>query len=52
VASLKVFPYQFLEVKVKVEVCCCVIKHYALERAGGVEVKLHTFLTSALIGSE
>jgi hypothetical protein len=30
----------------------CLIRHYIMEMNGGVEVELHTFLTSALDGGE
>jgi hypothetical protein len=36
----------------KVKVSACLIGHYTTETYGGVEVELHSFLLSALVGGE
>jgi hypothetical protein len=38
--------------KVKVKLSLCLTKHYTMETYWGLEVKLHTFLSSALDGGE
>jgi hypothetical protein len=39
------------DVKVKLSLCLN-IKHYAMKMYGGVDVQIHVFLTSALVGGE
>jgi hypothetical protein len=35
-----------------VKLSLCVTKHYAVKMYGGVDVQIHVFLTSALLGDE
>jgi hypothetical protein len=37
-------------VKIKVKLSLCLTKHYAMKTSGGVDVKIHAFLTTALVG--
>jgi hypothetical protein len=39
-------------VKIKKLALCLTIKHYAMKAYGGVDVEIHIFLTSALVGGE
>jgi hypothetical protein len=38
--------------KVQKGMCLCLTKHYAMKIYGGVDVKIHVFLTLALVGGE
>jgi hypothetical protein len=35
-----------------VNLSLCLIKHYIMKTYGGVDVQIHVFLTSALVGGE
>jgi len=41
-----------VEVKVMVKLFLCLITYHSVKSYGGVEVWLHAFLTSALVGGE
>jgi hypothetical protein len=40
------------QVKKKVNLSLCLIKHYTMKAYGRVDVEIHIFLTSALAGGE
>jgi hypothetical protein len=38
--------------KIRMKLSLCLMKHYAVMEYGGVDVKIHVFFTSALVGGE
>jgi hypothetical protein len=46
------FVNMYVCIKVKVKLSLCLIKHYAIKAYGGMDVQIHIFLISALVGGE